>query len=104
MAGQYRGPLHGIPFGAKDVFAVAGVPTTGHSRAYATLTPTADATTVARLDAAGAVLLGKLSTHEGAHGGPSFDLAWPPARNPWHRDHFTPAGRRAGPAPPSPPG
>jgi aspartyl-tRNA(Asn)/glutamyl-tRNA(Gln) amidotransferase subunit A len=35
------------------------------------------------------VLLGKLATHEFAHGGPSFDLPWPPARNPWNRDHFT---------------
>jgi aspartyl-tRNA(Asn)/glutamyl-tRNA(Gln) amidotransferase subunit A len=41
-----------------------------------------------RLEAAGGVLLGKLSTHEFAVGGPSFDLPWPPARNPWNRDHF----------------
>src|SRR6202035_3112604 len=41
-----------------------------------------------RLEAAGGVLLGKLSTHECAIGGPSFDLPWPPARNPWNRDHF----------------
>jgi aspartyl-tRNA(Asn)/glutamyl-tRNA(Gln) amidotransferase subunit A len=89
MAGQTRGPLHGIPFGAKDVFATAGIPTTGQSRAYAGLAPAADATVIAKLNEAGAVLLGKLTTHEGAHGGPSFDLAWPPARNPWNRAHFT---------------
>ena len=51
-------------------------------------TPT-DATAVAKLKRAGAVLLGKLSTHECAHGGPSFDLPWPPARNPWNLAHFT---------------
>ena len=89
MAEHRRGPLHGIPFGAKDVFATACVPTTGQSRAYADLTPVADSTAVAKLTTAGAVLLGKLTTHEGAHGGPSFDLAWPPARNPWNRTHFT---------------
>jgi aspartyl-tRNA(Asn)/glutamyl-tRNA(Gln) amidotransferase subunit A len=88
-AGRRRGPLHGIPFGAKDVFATAGIATTGHSRAYAELIPTADATVISRLDDAGAILLGKLSTHECAHGGPSFDLAWPAARNPWDVTRFT---------------
>ena len=48
-----------------------------------------DATAVAKLRAAGAVLTGKLATHEFAHGGPSFDLPWPPARNPWNTAHFT---------------
>ena len=89
MAGDDRGALHGIPYGAKDVFATAGVATTGHSKAYAGFVPQADATAVARLARAGAVLLGKLSTHECAHGGPSFDLPWPPARNPWSLARFT---------------
>ena len=89
MAGKYRGAMHGIPYGAKDVFATAGIATTGHSKAYADFVPTADATAVARLRDAGAVLLGKLSTHECAHGGPSFDLPWPPARNPWNLARFT---------------
>ena len=89
MAGNYRGAMHGIPYGAKDVFATAGIATTGHSKAYADFVPTADATAVARLRDAGAVLLGKLSTHECAHGGPSFDLPWPPARNPWNLARFT---------------
>ena len=44
---------------------------------------------MAKLRAAGAVLMGKLATHEFAHGGPSFDLPWPPARNPWNTAHFT---------------
>jgi aspartyl-tRNA(Asn)/glutamyl-tRNA(Gln) amidotransferase subunit A len=89
LANGPRTPLHGIPYGLKDVIDAAGMPTTGHSRVYANNVPTKDATVTAKLAQAGAVLLGKLSTHEGAHGGPSFDLAWPPARNPWNRDHFT---------------
>lgn len=89
MADGPRGALHGIPYGLKDVFDAAGLPTTGHSRPYAGYVPAEDAAATAKLGAAGAVLLGKLSTHEGAHGGPSFDLAWPPARNPWNREHFT---------------
>jgi aspartyl-tRNA(Asn)/glutamyl-tRNA(Gln) amidotransferase subunit A len=51
--------------------------------------PREDATTVRRLYDAGAVLLGKLATHEMAHAGPSFDLPWPPARNPWNLERFT---------------
>jgi aspartyl-tRNA(Asn)/glutamyl-tRNA(Gln) amidotransferase subunit A len=89
MAGTYRGPLHGIPFGLKDIYATAGIRTTSHSKICENLVPTEDATTVAKLYRAGGVLLGKLATHEFAHGGPSFDLPWPPARNPWNRDHFT---------------
>jgi len=89
MAGNYRGPLHGIPFGLKDIYATAGIRTTSHSKICENLVPTEDATTVTKLYQAGGVLLGKLATHEFAHGGPSFDLPWPPARNPWNRDHFT---------------
>ena len=89
MAGRYRGPLHGIPFALKDIYATAGIRTTSHSKICENLVPSEDATTVAKLYQAGAVLLGKLATHEFAHGGPSFDLPWPPARNPWNRDHFT---------------
>ena len=70
MAGNYRGLMHGIPYGAKDVFATAGIATTGHSKAYADFVPPTDATAIAKLARAGAVLLGKLSTHECAHGGP----------------------------------
>ena len=88
-AGRYRGPMHGIPFGLKDIYATAGIRTTGHSRTCIDTVPAADATTVRKLYDAGAILTGKLATHEFAHGGPSFDLPWPPARNPWHREHFT---------------
>jgi aspartyl-tRNA(Asn)/glutamyl-tRNA(Gln) amidotransferase subunit A len=88
-SGGWRGPLHGVPFGLKDIYETAGIRTTAHSRLLEHYVPAADATTVARLRDAGAVLLGKLATHEFAHGGPSFDLPWPPARNPWNREHFT---------------
>jgi len=89
VAGRYLGPLHGIPFGLKDIYNTAGIPTTGHSRTAMDHVPETDATTTARLIAAGGILMGKLSTHEFAHGGPSFDLPWPPARNPWNREHVT---------------
>lgn len=87
--GNYRGPLHGIPFAVKDIYDTANVLTSGHSRICIDRVPKRDATAVARLRAAGAVLTGKLATHEFAHGGPSFDLPWPPARNPWNTAHFT---------------
>jgi aspartyl-tRNA(Asn)/glutamyl-tRNA(Gln) amidotransferase subunit A len=89
IAGQYRGPMHGIPFGLKDIYSTAGIRTTGHSRVCFDTVPSADATPVRKLYEVGAVLTGKLATHEFAHGGPSFDLPWPPARNPWNREHFT---------------
>lgn len=87
--GTYRGPMHGIPYGLKDIIDYAGVPTTAHSKILAENVPDHDATVTARLREAGGVLLGKMATHEFALGGPSFDLPWPPARNPWNRDYFT---------------
>ncbi len=89
VKGKYRGPLHGIPIGLKDIYNTRGILTSGHSRVCIDNVPDRDAATVTKLYAAGAVLLGKLATHEFAHGGPSFDLPWPPARNPWHLEHFT---------------
>ena len=88
-AGRSLGPLHGLPIGLKDIFDTAGVLTAGGSKTTIDRVPTRDATSVAKLRAAGAIPLAKLTTHEFAHGGPSFDLPWPPARNPWNRDHFT---------------
>jgi aspartyl-tRNA(Asn)/glutamyl-tRNA(Gln) amidotransferase subunit A len=89
MAGDRKGPMHGIPFALKDIFSTAGIRTTGHSRVCIDTIPTEDAASVAKLYDAGSVLLGKLATHEFAHGGPSFDLPWPPARNPWNTAHIT---------------
>ncbi len=83
-AGNWKGPLHGIPLGLKDIYNTAGVRTTGHSALFRDHVPSEDAVTVAKLRAAGAVFLGKLSTWEFAIGGASFDLPWPPARNPWN--------------------
>src|SRR4030095_16133135 len=88
-AGKYRGALHGIPFALKDIYDTRGILTSGHSRVFIDRVPAEDATATARLYEAGAVLLGKLATHEMAHAGPSFDLPWPPARNPWTLARFT---------------
>lgn len=88
-AGRSLGPLHGLPIGLKDIFDTAGVLTTGCSKTAIDRVPRQDATTVAKLKAAGAIPLAKLTTAEFAHGSPSFDLPWPPARNPWNREHFT---------------
>ena len=87
--GRHRGPLHGIPFGLKDIYDTAGIRTTGHSKLGLDNVPATTATAAQRLLDAGAVLLGKLATHEYASGGPSLDLPWPPARNPWNTAHFT---------------
>lgn len=87
-AGNWRGPLHGVPYGLKDIIDYAGLPTTAHSAILKDNVATADAVVTQRLRAAGAVFIGKLSTHEFAIGGPCFDLPWPPARNPWNRDYF----------------
>ena len=94
-AGRHRGPLHGVPYALKDIIDFAGLPTTAHSKILIDNRAAEDAFVTARLRAAGGVHLGKLSTHEFAIGGPSFDLPWPPARNPWNRDYF-PGGSSSG--------
>ena len=94
-AGHPRGKLHGVPVGIKDIIDVAGLPTTCHSKILIDNIAAADAACVARLRGAGAIVLGKLSTHEFAIGGPSFDLPFPPARNPWNPDHH-PGGSSSG--------
>lgn len=86
--GNWRGPFHGVPYGLKDIVDYAGLPTTAHSKILIDNVAKSDAFVTERLRAAGAVFMGKLSTHEFAFGGPCFDLPWPPARNPWNRDHF----------------
>ncbi len=94
-AGRIRGPLHGVPVGIKDIIDVAGLPTTCHSKILVENVANSDAEVVSRLRGAGAIVVGKLSTHEFAIGGPSFDLPFPPARNPWNRDHH-PGGSSSG--------
>src|SRR5439155_416600 len=62
--GRLRGPLHGVPVGVKDIFDVAGLPTTGGARPFAHTRPSVDATAVTRLRAAGAIVLGKAVTKD----------------------------------------
>lgn len=91
-----RGPLHGVPYALKDIIDLAGVPTTGHSQIRADAPPaTAHAPVADRLERAGGICLAKLSTWEFAVGGPSFDLPWPPARNPYDLER-TPGGSSSG--------
>ena len=87
--GGYKGPLHGIPFALKDLYDTAGITTTSGSKVDIDRVPTEDATTTARLKAAGGILLGKLAMHEFALGGPDFTTPFPPARNPWNLAHIT---------------
>jgi aspartyl-tRNA(Asn)/glutamyl-tRNA(Gln) amidotransferase subunit A len=94
-AGRIRGPLHGVPVALKDIIDVAGLRSSCHSKIMLDRVASRDAAVVSRLRAAGAVLLGKLSLHEFAYGGPAFDLPFPPARNPWNLGHH-PGGSSSG--------
>jgi aspartyl-tRNA(Asn)/glutamyl-tRNA(Gln) amidotransferase subunit A len=89
QSGKDRGPLHGIPVGLKDLYATKGIRTTCHSAVLKDWIPDHDATTVTKLNDAGAVLLGKLGMHEFAFGGPSIDAPFPAVRNPWNTAHVT---------------
>jgi aspartyl-tRNA(Asn)/glutamyl-tRNA(Gln) amidotransferase subunit A len=93
--GGWRGPMHGMPYALKDIFDVAGLPTTCHSKLRMNHRATTDATVTRRLREAGAVLLGKLALHEFANGGPTLELPWPAARNPWSID-LHPGGSSSG--------
>lgn len=90
-----KSPLHGIPIGLKDIIDTKGILTTCQSAHNIGNVPDSDAACATALDAAGTVLMGKLTTHEFADGGPSFDLPWPPSRNPWNTQRFT-AGSSSG--------
>ena len=81
-AGHLRGPLHGVPVGVKDQIHTAGVRTTDASKIRADFVPDTDATVVARLKAAGAVIIGKTNMSEFALGDP-ISSYFGPARNPW---------------------
>ena len=101
MSGALRGKLDGIPIAHKDIYNTAGIRTTAHSKLLEHNVPTRDAHTVKKWADAGTVMLGKLATHEFAFGGPSFDLPWPPARNPG-TGTTSPPDRPRAPARPSP--
>jgi aspartyl-tRNA(Asn)/glutamyl-tRNA(Gln) amidotransferase subunit A len=96
-AGAWRGPMHGVPYALKDIFDVAGTATTCHSKLRINHRASADADVVTRLREAGAVLLGKLALHEFATGGPTRELPWPAALNPWNLD-LHPGGSSSGSA------
>ena len=89
QAGNYRGPLHGIPVGLKDLFNTAGVRTTSGSRIFDTFVPAEDCTVAARFQRAGAILLGKLNMHQFAYGptGENFDYGH--MHNPWNPELVT---------------
>lgn len=89
--GNYRGPLHGIPYGLKDVIHVAGRTTSANSRVARDRVADHDAEVQRRLQAAGAILIGKLNTYEygTGTGADLAELPFPPARNPWNTLCFT---------------
>jgi aspartyl-tRNA(Asn)/glutamyl-tRNA(Gln) amidotransferase subunit A len=97
MRGNWRGPMHGVPYAAKDIFDVDGMATTCHSKLRIDHRARGDASAIMRLRDAGAVLLGKLALHEFATGGPTLELPWPAARNPWNLD-LHPGGSSSGSA------
>ena len=96
-AGNRLGPLDGIPVAVKDLFDTAGVVTNAGTSAFLDRVPARDATAVARLRDAGAVLLGKTTTHELAMGGTNNNYWHGPTRNPWHLDRV-PGGSSGGSA------
>jgi aspartyl-tRNA(Asn)/glutamyl-tRNA(Gln) amidotransferase subunit A len=85
MSGALLGPLHGVPYGLKDLYDTAGVRTTGGSKVFADRVPQADATVVRRLADAGAIVLGKLNMVEFAYGPEGLNPHYGHARNPWDR-------------------
>jgi aspartyl-tRNA(Asn)/glutamyl-tRNA(Gln) amidotransferase subunit A len=96
-AGRWRGPLHGMPIGLKDLFDTAGVRTTAGSALHRDRVPVADSSVAARLRAAGAVLLGKHGTHEFAWGGTSDNPHYGAIHNPYALDRI-PGGSSGGSA------
>ena len=94
-AGRDRGPLHGIPIAVKDLFAMRGVRTTAGSKIFENLVPDFDSAVVERLEAAGAVILGKLNMHELAYGISSANPHYGAVRNPWDLER-SPGGSSGG--------
>ena len=84
QAGTYRGPLHGIPVGLKDLYNTAGVRTTSGSRIFDTFIPSEDCTVATRFREAGAILLGKLNLHQFAFGPTGENPDYGHMHNPWN--------------------
>ncbi len=89
LKGKYRGPLHGMPFAAKDLFFTKGIRTTCGSKILTDFVPRYDAAVIERLFSAGAILLGKLNMHEFAYGTTSVNPHYGAVRNPWDRERIT---------------
>ena len=83
--GEYRGPLHGVPIGIKNIYECG--PTTCGSESLASYIADQDCTSVAKLKRAGAIILGKTATYEFAYGFPTTQSYFKPTRNPWSLDH-----------------
>ena len=97
-AGDDLGPLHGIPYAAKDLYDVAGLPTTAGSRILEDNVAARDCAVVATLSRAGMVLLGKTNTVQLAYGGAGVNHDHGTPHNPWHPDHHLPGGSSSGSA------
>lgn len=93
-AGQYKGPLHGLPYAPKDILATKGIRTTNGSKVTADWVPTYESTVTERLNRAGAILIGKLNLLEFAMGSGVLS-GFGPARNPWDLA-YSPAGSSSG--------
>ena len=87
--GDWRGQLHGVPLGLKDLIDTAGTPTTAASALFQDRIPSEDAEVVRRLKAAGAVLVGKQNLHEFAYGGSSIISHFGEVHNPWNLAHIS---------------
>jgi len=87
--GDWRGPLHGVPIGLKDIIDTAGTRTTAASALFKDRVPTEDAEVVSRLKKAGAVLIGKQNLHEFAYGGSNLISYYGEAHNPWNLEYIT---------------
>lgn len=94
-AGRWRGPFHGVPVGLKDLCYTKGILTTGGSKILAEFVPDYDSTVWARLEAQGAILLGKLNLHEFAWGGTSSNPHFGPVHNPYNLERI-PGGSSGG--------
>jgi len=86
--GDWRGPLHGVPIGLKDIIDTAGIPTTAASALFKDRVPAEDAEVVVRLRNAGAVVIGKQNLHEFAYGGSSIISYFGEVHNPWNLEHI----------------
>ena len=89
LSGRYRGPLHGIPLGLKDLYYVRGLRNTAGARLFDSFIPDFDSTVTRRLQEAGTILLGKLNMHPFAYGPTGENEEYGHMHNPWDTDRIT---------------